>query len=333
MTEGVFMSELNPEAKAQLIKQVQEIADGGSESDIVKNEAPKVDIKEQIISINTPVQTKNEELVIKNNSVTQVLPVQIPTQVSSKMTTVQNKDQKIDPMILTFAVFAILVLGGLFLFNKFGDSFGKNQQQYPQQQQQPYINNVNNPYEYHPQELNGPHLDQRNQYPNSNDIKSYVDKKIDVLEQRVDKLDHRTWLLAVANNENATISQKIADHIGGRSSELGRKYVSFDSNWNLNKMPEFIRLTSEQRYSLLEEVDDRNYQKQYNYEYDYKTRTYRPVYVPQPIYHPQVIHQQPIYHPQPQPIYHPQPQIIYSQNCGPVYPMQQQTYVYPKVCR
>jgi hypothetical protein len=328
MSEGVFMSELNPEAKAQLIKQVQEIADGVSESDIVKNEAPKVDIKEQIVSINTPVQTKNEELVIKNNPVTQVLPVQIPTQVSSQMTTtaVQNKDQKIDPMILTVAVFAMLVLGGLFLFNKFGDS--RNQQQYPQQQ--PYINNVNNPYEYHPQELNGPHLDQRNQYPNqypnSNDIKSYVDKKIDVLGQRVDRLDHRTWLLAVANNENATVSRKIADHIGGRSGELGRKYISFDSNWNLNKMPEFIRLTSEQRYSLLEEVDDRNYQKQYNYEYDYKTRTYRPVYVPQvihqPIYQPQVIH--------PQPIYQTQPQVIYSQNCGPVYPMQQ---TYPKVCR
>jgi hypothetical protein len=118
----------------------------------------------------------------------------------------------------------------------------------------------------------------------------------------VDRLDHRTWLLAVANNENATISRKVAERVN--ASDLGRKYISFDTNWNLNKMPEFIRLTSQQRYSLLDEVDDRNYQKRYNYEYDYNSRTYRSINV------------------------YPQTQTVYPQY---VYP-QAQTYVYPQNC-
>lgn len=330
------MSNLDPVIKAQLIKQVQDIANGMGEMNVVKNESlmpdTKIesDIKEQI-GFDKPMQTNKIELVNqqpvvveKNNPVNEeiVQPAEALTQESSQMTA---PVKKIDPMILTVGVVAILVLGGLFLANKFGNNsnFSANRQQYPQQPQQPqqppYINNIqNNPYEYYPQAFNGPHLEQQrnpgfqqqNFNPNlNNDIKSYVDRKLGVLEQRVDRLDHRTWLLAIANNENSVVSRKLAERLN--ASDLSRKYISFDSNWNLNKMPEFLRLTTEQRYSLLEEVDDRNYQKHYNYEYDYRTRTYKSTYVPQIQ------------------TYQPQTTYVYPQvTCQP-----QTTYVYPQQSR
>ena len=315
------MSNLDPVIKAQLIKQVQDIANGMGETSVVKNEPLMPDtkiesnIKEQI-GLDQPMQTNKIELVNQQPVVVeQKNSVEALTQESSQMTT---PVKKIDPMIVTVAVVAILVLGGLFLANKFGNSsnLSANRPQYPQQQQPPYINNMqNNPYQYYPQEFNGPHLEQRNPgfeqqnfNPNlNNDIKSYVDRKLGVLEQRVDRLDHRTWLLAIANNENSVVSRKLAERLN--ASDLSRKYISFDSNWNLNKMPEFLRLTTEQRYSLLEEVDDRNYQKHYNYEYDYRTRTYKSTYVP------------------------PQPQQTYVPQATYVYPQQQQVYVYPQQSR
>jgi len=382
------MSELDPKVKEELVKQVQEIANGKAEIGVggsavsstavapnAKVESDKQEKQDQVVVIPAPVQTESIESepvktepvvdqpvvepveeqqvpVVQHPIVGQpkiepiqtnpepivqpkpapvvvqpasVQPQETPIKVSPPMTQqpimqpvyqqpthVKKDDSKVDPMmVLVFIV--VLVLGGLFMMNKFGgnfnlgnrqhDQFPQQHQQYPQQQQQqqqhqqypqqPYqnFNNFQNgPYEQMPQEFQGPHLDQQfrppvqpyPQGPNSlsiNDIKTYlepwIDRKLSTLERRVDRLDHRTWLLAVANNENATISRRVAERVN--ASDLGRKYITFDANWNLSKMPEFIRLTSEQRYNLLEEVDDANYQREYQYEYDYNSHSYRQI--------------------------------------------------------
>jgi hypothetical protein len=87
-----------------------------------------------------------------------------------------------------------------------------------------------------------------------NDIKIYlepwVNQKIKNLESRVDTLDHRTWLLAVVNNENSMISKKVA------GEELSGKYIIFDKAWKLSKTPEFIKITPEDYKKLMKSVNN-----------------------------------------------------------------------------
>ena len=59
--------------------------------------------------------------------------------------------------------------------------------------------------------------------------------------------NHRTWLLGLAVNENSNLSQNIdARYHGNRNSG----FISFDDEWQMNKMPETMKLTQEQRDSV-----------------------------------------------------------------------------------
>lgn len=70
-----------------------------------------------------------------------------------------------------------------------------------------------------------------------------VNKKVDDLAKAVEQLSHRTWLLAVAHNENVSITQKNECAAYGRFTD----YIVFDANWKLNRQPTLIQMTDEQR--------------------------------------------------------------------------------------
>lgn len=79
----------------------------------------------------------------------------------------------------------------------------------------------------------------------------WIDQKIKKLEKRVDTIDHRTWLLAVITNENSVISKKVAG-----DSEFADKYIRFDENWKLSKMPEFLKITPEDYKKLIKSANN-----------------------------------------------------------------------------
>lgn len=256
------------------------------------------------VNLEPTVQPKPQpavpEVPVQHTTPTQVSPPmtqphvhQQPVQYVQVPAEKKKKDEsKIDPMMV-FVFVVLLALGGLFVMSRFGGGvnlFNRQQpyqqyqnqyQQYPQYPQNQFQFN-NSPYQQYPQEFQGPHLNMNNHHndpyvdPYRRDVLSDMERRLSRVERRVDRLDHRTWLLAIANNENASISRRVAERVGSR--DLSRKYITFDGNWNLNKMPEFIRLSQQQRYNLLDEVDDHNYQRRYQYEYDYDSHRYRQIY-------------------------------------------------------
>ena len=70
-----------------------------------------------------------------------------------------------------------------------------------------------------------------------------MNKKVDDLAKAVEQLSHRTWLLAVAHNENVSITQKNECAAYGRYTD----YIVFDANWKLNRQPTLIQMSDEQR--------------------------------------------------------------------------------------
>ncbi len=84
------------------------------------------------------------------------------------------------------------------------------------------------------------------------DLGQWIDQKISKLEKRVDTIDHKTWLLAVINNENAVISKKIAG-----DSEFADKYIIFDKTWKLSKMPEFLSISKEDYQKLIKSANSK----------------------------------------------------------------------------
>lgn len=77
-----------------------------------------------------------------------------------------------------------------------------------------------------------------------------ISPKLDSLTQKVQELDLRTWMLGIAINENAHISRELAP-VG---SGIAQKYIQFDSQWKLNKMPEYLDLPEANRKRLAELV-------------------------------------------------------------------------------
>lgn len=69
---------------------------------------------------------------------------------------------------------------------------------------------------------------------------------------RLDKMDedykvwrHRIWLLALAQNENATINSRYHSNGG---------YITFDDMWKINKVPETMGLTPEQKQQMQNDI-------------------------------------------------------------------------------
>lgn len=153
------------------------------------------------------------------------------------------QELKVDPIIF-IATFALLILIGVFVYKKFNKETVSL----------PNVNPINQTYNQSPQVYrNNPQEYQNNNYNLNNNV---YNNKLKDIDSRLDKLDHRTWLLAVANNENSVLSSQIAKRIGPSAEFYSQKYLTFDSNWKLNKSPEFLDLTEEDRYNLLNHVNN-----------------------------------------------------------------------------
>lgn len=75
-----------------------------------------------------------------------------------------------------------------------------------------------------------------------------VQDRIDSIEQKMDVWNHRAWLLALAVNENANISQCIDNRYHRCHPHSG--YIVFDQNWKINRYPRTMNLTEQQKLDL-----------------------------------------------------------------------------------
>ena len=76
-----------------------------------------------------------------------------------------------------------------------------------------------------------------------------VDRRIYKMEKSLAQWNHRVWLLAIAQNENASINMQVdRDFHNGRHSH---KYIKFDHNWKMNRAPDTMRLTEEQKRNMV----------------------------------------------------------------------------------
>lgn len=71
--------------------------------------------------------------------------------------------------------------------------------------------------------------------------------RISKIERKVSELSNRQWRLALALNENARLSQKVDDRF---HPNVHNGYIYFDQYWNMNKLPETMNLTREQRMTI-----------------------------------------------------------------------------------
>jgi hypothetical protein len=71
--------------------------------------------------------------------------------------------------------------------------------------------------------------------------------RVESMEYKTKVWSHRAWLLSLAVNENANIDKDIdRRYHGNRDSG----FIQFDQAWQMNKMPESMDLSQEQRDSI-----------------------------------------------------------------------------------
>lgn len=84
------------------------------------------------------------------------------------------------------------------------------------------------------------------QYMTAAEGRELTDKVAD-MDDKMKIWIHRQWLLGLAVNENSAISKDIdRRYHGNRDSG----FITFDEQWKMNKLPESMRLTPEQRDSI-----------------------------------------------------------------------------------
>lgn len=66
--------------------------------------------------------------------------------------------------------------------------------------------------------------------------------RMDKSDKRIDLWAHRVWLLGVANNENAALTQQRLGTTG---------YILFDENWKLNQLPKSMQFDPQQQKDLV----------------------------------------------------------------------------------
>jgi hypothetical protein len=76
---------------------------------------------------------------------------------------------------------------------------------------------------------------------------SAIIARLGEIERKQEVWYHRIWLLALAHNENANLSQFIDRRYHPNSTE---RYITFDNQWRFNKIPSTIGLTEEQKRNL-----------------------------------------------------------------------------------
>lgn len=237
------MNEFDPKVKENLAEQVKAIAE------------------EQKVVIDHPVI---EQPVVQQPQVVASPPQYVP------VNSVVNKNEKagVEPILVIGIVALLLTIlfmsanAGIFQ-GKFSSLDKENSIEYVDENS--YVENS--------------YIDPTiNNYPQYTDTVMQDDllRRVEHLERRADRNDHRIWLLGIANNENSMVAKRLAERNG--AADLSKKFVVFNGAWKLNKMPEFFRMNQSERYSLLQEVDDRLYEQRYNLRYNYDTSNYQSLY-------------------------------------------------------
>jgi hypothetical protein len=76
------------------------------------------------------------------------------------------------------------------------------------------------------------------------------DVKVDALNRRVDVLSKNQWLLGLAFNNNSSVQEKYLKDTNQDASKL----VILDEEWRLNRMPELLNLSDEDKQRIKEHV-------------------------------------------------------------------------------
>jgi hypothetical protein len=76
---------------------------------------------------------------------------------------------------------------------------------------------------------------------------SSVNQRVSKLEEESKVWKHRIWLLGVAHNENATLSEQMDK---SHHKVTGRGFVKLDENWRLVPLPKHLQFTEEQKKRL-----------------------------------------------------------------------------------
>ena len=80
---------------------------------------------------------------------------------------------------------------------------------------------------------------------------SNLDSRVYKLEKQLKEHQHKVWKLAMANNENAAIRKRIDSKYHPYQNS---NYMVFDKDWSVNKWPETLSLTDNQRALLRGDV-------------------------------------------------------------------------------
>ena len=76
---------------------------------------------------------------------------------------------------------------------------------------------------------------------------SGYDARLSAIEKKVDVIANRVWLLGIAHNENANVSNATdaALHNGHKSN-----FITFDEQWRINRVPSTMTLSEAQKQDL-----------------------------------------------------------------------------------
>lgn len=80
---------------------------------------------------------------------------------------------------------------------------------------------------------------------------SSFNQRLAQLTTRMDHHQKRIWLLAVANNENVYVQQQVEAKHHGQSDP---RYIVFDENWKLNRMPDNMMMDQDQQDRLKDNI-------------------------------------------------------------------------------
>jgi hypothetical protein len=78
-----------------------------------------------------------------------------------------------------------------------------------------------------------------------------LNKRLDDINKIIAVWSHRVWLLGVAHNENVNIKQRMDHQYTG---VLDSGYIVFDENWKLNRMPQTLQFSDDQKEEIRKSV-------------------------------------------------------------------------------
>jgi hypothetical protein len=78
-----------------------------------------------------------------------------------------------------------------------------------------------------------------------------LNKRLDDMNKIIAVWSHRVWLLGVAHNENVNIKQRM-DYQYNCVRDSG--YIVFDENWKLNRMPQTLQFSDDQKEEIRKSV-------------------------------------------------------------------------------